>query len=52
MLDTEQVAGDGGFLATANKEQERGSSALVAQWSARKRIQIVLLCSPSILDSF
>lgn len=52
MLDTEQVAGDGAYLATANKEQEQGSSAPVAQWLARKRIQIVLLCSPSILDPF
>lgn len=52
MLDTEQIAGDGVFLATANKEQEQGCSALVAQWLARKRIQIVLLCSPSVLDPF
>lgn len=36
MLDTEQVAGDGVFLATANKEQEQGSSAVVAQWLPEK----------------
>lgn len=53
MLHTEQVAGDGFFLAAANKKEEQGSSALLTGWLVRpKEKDTVLLCAASVLDPF